>query len=102
MKVSEITVADVAEHIGLEEGEYKPETLEVMLEAAKEYVADYTGIPQHSENTTEKTLDDYAKFPLAVYVICQDMYDNRAYYADKSNVNKVVESILNMHRRNYM
>lgn len=100
MKVSEITVSDVAEFMNLEEGEYSRDKISYLLEAAKEYVSDYTGIPQKTEETEEKTLDDYQKFPFAVMVVCQDMYDNPAFYVEKSNVNKVVDSILHMHRRN--
>lgn len=101
MKVSEMTIEDVAEYLHLDE-EYSTVQMIAILEAAKEYVADYTGIPQYTAESTCKTLDDYAKFPLAVLVLCQDMYDNRSYYVERNNVNKVVESILNMHRTNYL
>ena len=102
MKVSKMTITDVAKYMNLEEDEYDTGMMEVILLAAKEYVADYTGIPQHIEGVEGNTLDDYEKFPLAVMVLCQDMYDNRSYYVERANVNKVVESILNMHRRNYL
>ena len=104
MKVSEITIKDVAEYLRLEEDDYSAVQMTAMLDAAKEFVSDYTGIPQH-ENVTDsvtKTLDDYEKFPIAVFALCQDMYDNRALYVEKSNVNKVVDSILNMHRTNFV
>ncbi|MFA6717910.1 MAG: DUF2460 domain-containing protein [Prevotella sp.] len=42
-------------------------------------------------------LDAYNDFVLAVYVLVQSMYDNRAYYIDKSALNSVVEAILGMH-----
>lgn len=45
----------------------------------------------------ETGLDAHDDIVIAVYVLCQDMYDTRSYYVDKSNVNKVVETILNMH-----
>ncbi len=100
MKVSEITIEDVAEHLRLEDDEYSSVQLTAILEAAKEYVADYTGIPQHTDGSIGTTLDDYAKFPIAVFVLCQDMYDNRSFYVERNNVNKVVQSILDMHRVN--
>ena len=102
MKVSEITISDVAAYLKLEEGEYDTNILTTILTAAKEYVAEYTGIPQFSEENAGNTLDDYTTFPIAVYVLCQDMHDNRSYYVDKSNINKVVSSILDMHRTNYL
>lgn len=102
MKVSKMSITDVAKYMKLEDDEYDSDMMEVILIAAKEYVSDYTGIPQYTEGIEGNTLDDYEKFPLAVMVLCQDMYDNRSYYVERSNVNKVVESILNMHRRNYL
>lgn len=42
-------------------------------------------------------LDAYEDFVIVVYVLCQDMYDNRTYYVDKTNLNRVVEAILGMH-----
>lgn len=102
MKVSEITIEDIAEYLRLDDDEYSSVQMMAILTAAKEYVSDYTGIPQKSETVDGKTLDDYEKFPLAVMVLCQDMYDNRSYYVERNNVNKVVDSILNMHRTNFL
>lgn len=101
MKVSELTIEDVARFLRLDFDDLTREEkqdLQIMLEASIEYISDYTGIPKVSK--TEKCLDDYKKFVLCVNVLCQDMYDNRSYYVDKNNVNKVVESILNMHSIN--
>ena len=101
MKVSELTIEDIARHMRLDFDELSVEEktdLQIILDASIEYISDYTGIPIKSE--TGKSVDDYKKFVLCAKVLCQDMYDNRSYYVDKSNVNKVVESILNMHRVN--
>ena len=35
-------------------------------------------------------------------VLVQDMYDNRAMYVEKDNINRVVDSILFKHRRNFV
>jgi len=35
-------------------------------------------------------------------VLVQDMWDNRTLYVDKSNVNKVVDSILGLHAVNLL
>lgn len=47
-------------------------------------------------------LDAYPDFVIVVYVLVQDMYDNRAFYVDKNNLNKVVDTILNMHSINLL
>ena len=93
-KVSEITINDIADYIRLGEikvGSSEEKQLSTFLTVAKDYIKNYTGIDD---------LDVYADFVLAVYVLCQDMYDNRTMYIDKGNVNKVVQTILDMHTRN--
>ena len=42
-------------------------------------------------------IDAFEEFPIVVYILCQDMYDNRSLYVDKNNLNKVVDTILGMH-----
>ena len=103
MKVSEITVNDVANYIKIDDfNENHPEykQIEAILNASKLFIKDYTGIPTESTTEDEETLDDHEDFYIVVMVLCQDMYDNRSYYVEKSNINRVVETILGMHRRN--
>lgn len=167
MKVSEITLVDVAKYLRIEyvNAEDLDETiLPDILKVAKEYISNYTGIHDKdvadeftatgiassfklSENpivagsqvvklndviqtvdvdytidsikgvvtfasipddedeidvTYEYGLDAFEDFYICVMVLCQDMYDNRAYYVDKTNLNKVVSSILDMHRTNLL
>ena len=47
-------------------------------------------------------LDAYSDFVIAVYILVQDMYDNRSLYVDKNSMNRVVETILNMHSTNLL
>ena len=47
-----------------------------------------------------ETLDSYSDFVIVVYVLCQDMYDNRTMYVDNKIINKTVQTILDMHTRN--
>lgn len=97
-KVSEITVDEIANYIRLDE--YDSSELETYLNIAKNYISNYTGIPEKSENEEAETLDDYSDFIIVVYILCQDMYDNRCMYVESSNINKVVHTILDMHTRN--
>ena len=90
-KVSEITIEDIAGFIRLDEVSTADEIqLSTFLSVAKDYVANYTAL---------EDLDEYADLVIAVYVLCQDMYDNRSLYIDKDNPNKVVQTILDMHTR---
>ena len=95
-KVSEITIEDVAKYIRLDD--YEDSGIETYLNIAKSYISSYTGIPITSEEG--ESLDDFPDFVIVVYVLCQDMYDNRAMYVEKANINKVVQTILDMHTRN--
>ena len=93
MKVSEITSQLVAEYVKENWGdldEKQKAEFTMMLDAAKAYTTSFTG-------QTLEALDDFPDVVIAVYVLCQDMYDNRAMYVDNANVNRVVETILGMH-----
>ncbi len=90
-KVSEITTADIADFIRLGEVSSAEEIqLQTFLTVAKDYITNYTALAD---------LDEYADLVIAVYILCQDMYDNRSLYIDKNNPNKVVQTILDMHTR---
>lgn len=95
MKISEITVNNVVEYLRLEDGEYNEAEIENLLNVAKQFVKSYTGL-------TDEQIDEHEDFYIVVMVLCQDMYDNRSMYVDKSNLNKVVETILGMHSVNLL
>lgn len=101
MKVSEITVKDIINYLRLSEvSEEDNKNIELFLNIAKNYIENYTGIPQMSEDKDIETLDTYSDFIIVVYVLCQDMYDNRCMYVDGKNINNTVKTILDMHTRN--
>lgn len=100
-KVSDITYENIADYIRLDVVDKKEMfELQTYLKIAKEYVSNYTGIPIESTDKTIKNLDDYPDFIIVIYILCQDMYDNRSIYVDTKNLNKVVQSVLDMHCRN--
>ena len=71
MKVSELTVADIADYLRIMPGdldETEKKTMEGFLEAAKSYVMSYTGL-------TEAEVDTY---PDIVPAAC--CYDGRRFY----------------------
>ena len=91
MKVSEITFKNVADYLRLNTGEYTESELQTYLSASVAYVKAYTGL-----DSTE--LDHHEDITVAVLILCQDLYDNRSMYAAQSNLNQVVEKILNLHK----
>lgn len=96
-KVSEITAQDVAEYLRIAELTEDDENfIKSTISVAIDYILKYTGIKD------AETLDTYNDMVIVVFVLCQDMYDNRALYVDNSNLNKVVENILGLHQRNLL
>lgn len=98
MKVSEITVKNLADYLKLDFEsltEAEMAELSTFLSSAKAFISDYTGL-------TSAQIDTHESFVIAVYILVQDMYDNRTFYVDKSNLNRVVETILGMHSVNLL
>lgn len=100
MKLSKIKKADVIEYLKLEEDMYTEGSLaeinlRAIMKAAYTYILDYTGLSKEKADTHED-------FYIAYMALCQDMIDNRSYYVDKGNINKVVGSILGMHCENLL
>lgn len=98
MKVSEITMEDICRQIREEPTYLLPEDkthLEHLRTAAIEYVKGYTGLDNAG-------LEKHEDITIAVLVLISDMYDNRQMYVDKSNVNRVVETILGMYCENLL
>lgn len=95
-KVSQITANDIAAYIRLDEVTVDDtNTLNNLLAVAKSFIVNYTG-------RSEEELDNYPDFVIVVLILCQDMWDNRTLYVDKTNLNKVVETILGMHSVNLL
>ena len=95
-KVSEVTAADLAEHLRVCEVTPSEEGfLSTIIGAAKSYMCKYTGLDAEQ-------LDESSDLVIALLVLCQDMYDNRSLYVDSANVNMAVQSILDMHSVNLL
>lgn len=112
-KVSEITTAYLASYLHIDSpDEQQLDELGTMLKSAIGYVASYTGLPETAPaddvDTTDVDesdvvhLDSKPEFVTAVVVLVQNNYDNRTLYVDKGVVEKIVDSILGMHRTNLL
>lgn len=91
MKVSEIKLSNIADYLKLSSGEYADAELQMYLDASVAYVKAYTGLD-------DAGLELHEDITVAVLILCQDMYDNRSMYAEKSSLNQLVEKILNLHK----
>ena len=95
-KVSELDNTAVAEYLRLDQASSSDlAQVTEMLTAAKAFIKGQTGL-------SDTEMDDYPDLTIAVKVLCQDMYDNRAYYVDGGSVNKVVDSIIGQYRQNFL
>ncbi len=96
IKVSDIQVTDVTDYLRISEvTDEDTSLLTTALNVAKQFVMSYTGLDAEG-------MDAHQDLVIVIYVLCESMYDNRNYYVDKSNINNVVESILNLHCTNFM
>lgn len=96
MKVSEIETKDLINYMRLDDlTEQDEKDLQTMLSVARTFVIKYTG-------RTMDELDELEDIPIVIYVLVQDMWDNRTLYVDKTNLNRVVDAILGMHAVNYL
>lgn len=93
MKVSEIKIKDLMDYIRPDE--YDEAGFENILSAVKGFIKSYTGLD-------DEQIDEYEEFYIAVMILAADMYDNGALYVNTSNLNKTVETILNMHSVNLL
>jgi hypothetical protein len=98
MKVSEITNKEIADYIVLEYLDLTnsdKNNLDTLISVAKAFIKSYTGL-------TAEEIDSHEEFVIVVYILVQDMYDNKTLYVDKNNLNKVVDTILGMHSVNLL
>ena len=95
-KVSDIQVTDVTDYLRIPEiTDEITSLITTALNVAKQFVMSYTGLDAEG-------MDAHEDLVIVIYVLCQSMYDDRTMYVDKSNINNVVESILNLHCTNFL
>lgn len=96
MKISEVTVQDIADYLRITElTQSDSDFISAIIVSAKNYISQYTGY-------TIAQLEDFEDVTIALFVLCQDMYDTRSLYVQNNNANRVVESILNLHSINLL
>lgn len=96
MKISEVTINDLMEYAH----EYNDDaetgkTFSNILSAAKAYIKAYTGL------TTEQ-LDNKEDLTMVLFVLANEMYDNRTFTVEKDKVNPLINGILHMHSVNLL
>lgn len=96
MKVSELDEVYIAQYLKLDEPDEEDFIfVRTCFEAAKSFVKTQTGLD-------DERMDEHDDLTIAVLVLIQDMHDNRRMYVDKTNVNKVVDSIIYQYAENWL
>lgn len=67
----------------------------VFLEAAKGFILSYTGL-------TLEQADTKADLTVALFVLINEMHDNRSYTVKEDKINPAVKTILEMHTVNLL
>lgn len=99
MKVSEIQLSDICDHIHeikseLESNEQN-QLEQIMLPAAISYCVGQTGL-------SKKELDEHEDITIAVLEVVADMWDDRSFIVANDKINPVVDKILAMHSINLL
>lgn len=92
MKISEITQDFVKEYCRID---YEENSLNLYMNAAKSYIKSYTGL----DDVKIDTMEDLT---IAYLALTSEMYDSRSFTVDKNNINKILDSILNIHCTNLL
>lgn len=96
MKVSDITVNDIVNYCRITETtETDLAFIQQTIAIATAYIRSYTGLDNEG-------IDKHEDFIIVVYILCQDMWDNRTLYVDSKALNNTVETILGMHSVNLL
>ncbi|WP_026694086.1 head-tail connector protein [Peribacillus kribbensis] len=94
MLVSEITIQDLKNYARVD---YDEDDLlfSSILEACKLYITSYTGL-------TLEQIDAKEDLTMAIFVLSNELYENRTFTVLDNKVNVVIKSILDMHSINLL
>ena len=98
MTFSTIKTKEIAEYLRLVYDDLTADevfALAVILDAAKQFVLSQT-------NKDEDFLDTKADIVMLVYACCQHMYDNRCFIIERTNINPMVQTILEQYAENFI
>lgn len=94
MKISEVTIDVLKKYAHVYHSE-DDSLFESILVACKNYIQKYTGL-------SKEQMDENEDLTMALFVLANELYDNRTYTVDDDKANVVVKSILDMHSINLL
>ncbi len=94
MKISQVTIEELKEYANVYHKEDDKLFVSILI-ACKSYIKSYTGL------AIEK-MDEKEDLTMALFVLSNELYDNRAFTVENDKVNNVIKSILDMHSVNLL
>lgn len=94
MRISDVTKQYIKSYLKVDYDE-DDALIESMLTGAKAYIKGYTGL-------NDEEIDLKQDLTIALLSLCSEMYDNRQFTVDNSNINPIALSILSMHSVNLL
>jgi hypothetical protein len=105
MKISEVTITDLKGYANVYHND-DDILFNTILSASKRFVSTYTGLPLVDDPSfgidTDESVDDHEDLTIALMVLSNEMYDNRAFVVDNTKLNFVIKQILDSHSVNYL
>ena len=98
MLIKELTKEQICEYMKLDYDELDMEEIVILdaaVDAALQYIIDYTGLSQ-------ERVEAMHDVTIAYLCLIQDMYDNRSIQVDKNTPNMTIKTILDMHCENLL
>jgi hypothetical protein len=94
MIISNVTIEDLKEYARVYDNE-DDNLFHSILLACKTYIRGYTGL-------TFEQMDEKEDLTIALFVLSNELYDNRTFSVQDDKVNVVIKSILDMHSLNWL
>lgn len=89
MKISEVTIEDLKDYARVENTE-EDNVFNIILSAVKSHILSYTGLNIDSADLKED-------LTMVLFVLANEMYENRQFTVQNDKVNVVIKSILDKH-----
>lgn len=94
MKISLVTIDDLKAYANVYHDE-DDNLFTAILVAAKSFIVNYTGL-------TLEDLDTREDVTISLYVLSNELYDNRVFTVDNNKLNFVIKQILDSHAVNLL
>lgn len=101
MKISDVTIDDLKQYANVYHND-DDNLFTTILAAGKQFISNYTGLPLVDDDMSDDYCDAHEDLTVALMVLSNEMYDNRAFVVDNTKLNFVIKQILDSHSVNYL